>query len=76
MIKSEDRNGLSMRKSTKLSAKLVFEDLYSEVRNGHNVRRVCHIIMSSIFIAGFGIYRFNWKATCQKLSLMNVRDED
>ena len=33
MIKSEDRNGLSMRKRTKLSAKLVFEDLYSEVRN-------------------------------------------
>ena len=34
MIKSEDRNGLSMRKRTKLSAKLVFKDLYSEVRNG------------------------------------------
>jgi hypothetical protein len=42
-----------------LSAKLVFEDLHSEVRNSHDVRRVCHIIMPTIFTAGFRIYRLD-----------------
>ena len=44
MIKSENWKGLSMQKRAELSAKLVFEDLHSEVRRGHNVRRVCHIM--------------------------------
>ena len=56
MIKMEYWERLSMRKSTELSAKLVLEDLHSEVRNSHDVRRVRHIIMPSIFTASFGIY--------------------
>jgi hypothetical protein len=37
---------------------LVIKDLHGEVRNRHDVRRVCHIIMLSVFTTSFGIYRF------------------
>ena len=67
MIKSENWKRLSMRKRPELSAKLVFKDLHGEIRNSHDVRRVCDITMPSIFTAGFGIYRFDYKTTRQKM---------
>jgi hypothetical protein len=37
MIRSDNWKWLSMQKSPELSAKLVFKDLHSEVRNCHDV---------------------------------------
>ena len=49
---------MEVRKRAKLAAKLVFEDLNSKVRNRHDVRWICYIIMPSIFTTSFGIYRY------------------